>query len=87
MKNFFKKLIGKIYPQGVIGKNNNISDVYAGPDDMDNWKKKRKITGKVYAGPGMMKKDEMKCVYAGPEYFNKKKNLAEGVYAGPDMIG
>ena len=85
MKNFFKNLIGKIYPQGVTGKNNNISDVYAGPDDMDDWKKKKKITGKVYAGPGMMKKDEMRCVYAGPEYFNKKKNPTEGVYAGPEM--
>ncbi|MCR5324528.1 MAG: zinc ribbon domain-containing protein [Lachnospiraceae bacterium] len=86
MKNFFKNLLGKIFPHGVIGDDNNINDVYAGPDDMDKWKKKKKVTGKVYAGPENLKKKEMRCVYAGPEYFEKQRKSMEGVYAGPEEI-
>ena len=69
MINFFKKLFGK-YPERVNEGDNNLREVYTGPEDMEEYRKKKKITGKVYAGP---------------DYFNKKREMMSGVYAGPEM--
>ena len=69
MINFFKKLFGK-YPERVNEGDSNLREVYAGPEDMNEYRKKKKITGKVYAGP---------------EYFKRKSEMMSGVYAGPEM--
>ena len=73
MKNFFKNLFGKKYPDRV-GRNNRISGVYAGPDEMNNMKKTGRMIERVYAGPprpSSRREEEtpIEDVYMGPEPF------------------
>lgn len=86
MKNFFKNLFGKKYPQRTDDTESGMRRVYAGPLS----RKKRMQC--VYAGPGMMPKDRvkekntdnMRAVYAGPPRSDKDKAM-EGVYMGPPV--
>ena len=86
MKNFFKNLFGKKYPQRNNDQEPGMRRVYAGPLS----RKKRMQC--VYAGPGMMPKDRvkekdkdnMREVYAGPPRSDKDETM-ECVYMGPPV--
>ena len=86
MKNFFKNLFGKKYPQRNDDPESGMRRVYAGPSS----RKKRMQC--VYAGPGMMPKDRvkekdtdnMREVYAGPSRSDKDDSM-ECVYMGPPI--
>ncbi|MBR4344680.1 MAG: hypothetical protein IKP88_18590 [Lachnospiraceae bacterium] len=69
MKNFFKNLFNKTYPERVNEDISKTRIVYAGPPNRLNRRKRMQC---VYAGPEMMEKmrqrrdSEMEDVYAGP---------------------
>ena len=86
MKNFFKNLFGKKYPQRNDDQESGMRRVYAGPSS----RKKRMQC--VYAGPGMMPRDRekdkdvdnMREVYAGPPMSDKEETM-KCVYMGPPI--
>ena len=83
MKNFFKNLFGKKYPQRTDDSPAHMKVVYAGPKQM-----KKNMQG-VYAGPEMMNNNtEIREVYAGPprpETPSPETDTEQfmAVYAGP----
>ncbi|MBO4411582.1 MAG: hypothetical protein J5794_05295 [Lachnospiraceae bacterium] len=68
---------------------NQVSGVYAGPEQMGGAQNPKPDDGPidVYAGPEYY---EPKAVYAGPEYFDASKRVYAGpqlmVYAGPEYF-
>ena len=87
MKNFFKNLFKKKYPERTKEKGLFMKRVYAGPEQM----RKRNSTKCVYAGPEMMDRnrvDSIKIVYAGPPTGLRKNRRSsaelEDVYMGPE---
>ena len=83
MKNFFKKLFGKKYPDRANGPSTRHGRVYAGPGYFRN-----RAEG-VYAGPRMRDDESMLCVYAGPpEDLDPEVEdvVLEEVYNGPGMM-
>ena len=85
MKNFFKKLFGKKYPERNDGPSTRHGRVYAGPGYF------RSRTEGVYAGPPRRDDDEeFTCVYMGPpEDLDPPVEdvVLEEVYNGPGMMG
>ena len=81
MKNFFKNLFKKKYPERTKEKGLHMKRVYAGPEQMG----RRNSTEGVYAGPEQMRKrNSTKCVYAGPEMMDRNRfDSIKIVYAGP----
>ena len=85
MKNFFKNLFGKKYPQRNDDPESGMRRVYAGPS---SGKKSMKC---VYAGPPKAENDKtMECVYMGPPIDEKdiiieEQDPIEGVYMGPSV--
>lgn len=83
MKNFFKKLFGKKYPDRANGPSTRHGRVYAGPGFFRN-----RAEG-VYAGPRMRDDESMLCVYAGPPEDldpDVEDVVLEEVYNGPGMM-
>lgn len=84
MKNFFKKLFGKKYPERNDGPSTRHGRVYAGPGYF------RSRTEGVYAGPPRRDDDEeFTCVYMGPpEDLDPPVEdvVLEEVYNGPGMM-
>lgn len=83
MKNFFKKLFGRKYPDRANGPSTRHGRVYAGPGYFRN-----RAEG-VYAGPRMRDDESMLCVYAGPpEDLDPEVEdvVLEEVYNGPGMM-
>ena len=87
MKNFFKNLFKKKYPERTKEKGLRMQRVYAGPEQM----KRRNGAECVYAGPEMLDKrpvDSIKIVYAGPPTGLRRKRRSsaelEDVYMGPE---
>ena len=84
MKNFFKKLFGKKYPERNDGPSTRHGRVYAGPGYF------RSRTEGVYAGPPRRDDEEFTCVYMGPpEDLDPPVEdvVLEEVYNGPGMMG
>ena len=85
MKNFFKNIFKKKYPERVEEKRGRTGHVYAGPEQMRN----RKSMQCVYAGPPdssrTVGKSEIREVYAGPPKTLRtiRDSEMEDVYAGP----
>lgn len=71
MKNFFKNLFKKTYPERVDEDMTKTRIVYAGPPKGLNRRKRMQC---VYAGPGMM-----------GQLRNRRDTEMEDVYAGPPM--
>ena len=88
MKNFFKNLFKKTYPERVNEDQAKTKIVYAGPPKGLSRKKRMMC---VYAGPGMMGRmrqradSEMEDVYAGPPTPDEIDE-PDDVYDEPDNL-
>ena len=86
MFNFFKNLFKSKYPQrnsgGFLRRRKAMQCVYAGPDQMNRFKRVGRME-KVYAGPPREVEEDqsMNGVYMGPPEDNEP--VMEAVYMGP----